>query len=141
MLNLRRCFLPLISAVSIAIGSMVALPQVATAAGSPARGQTGTVAGTVQLLACGGAPPPGIPAPCLFRPLAGAIVELDAGGRTVRSTRTDAKGRYFLRATAGIYTLRVILAETSAISGDSQTVRINRHRRVEADFQLIFWAA
>jgi len=141
MLNLRRHVLALVSAVSIAVGSMIALPQVATAAGSQARGQNGTVAGTAHLLACGGFPPPGIPPPCLSRPLAGAHVELEAGGRTVASTSTDAKGRYLLRATAGNYTLRVVLAETSAISGDSQTVRINRHRRVEADFQLTFWAA
>jgi hypothetical protein len=154
-LNLRRHALPLAAAVSIVVGSMVALPSVAMASfvndltyqgqhGSEhakAIGKTGTVAGTVQLLACGGPPPMGPPRPCIFRPMAGAQVDLDAGGRTVTSAITDVNGHYSARVPAGIYTVRVVLPQSLALLGASQTVRVVRHELEEADFQLTFQAA
>jgi hypothetical protein len=147
--------LPLAAAGSIVVGSMVALPSVAMASfvndltyqgqhGSEhakAIGKTGTVVGTVQLLACGGPPPLGPPRPCIFRPVAGAQVELDAGSRSVTSVITDASGHYSARVTAGTYTVRVVQPQSLALLGAPQTVRVERRELVEADFQLVFQAA
>ena len=104
-------------------------------------GKTGTVVGTVQLLACGGPPPLGPPRPCIFRPVAGAQVELDAGSRSVTSVITDASGHYSARVTAGTYTVRVVQPQSLALLGAPQTVRVERRELVEADFQLVFQAA
>lgn len=109
------------------------------AAGSPAGDRTGTVVGTVQLRACGGPPPPpSAPPQCLFRPLAGALVELDASGRTVNRVSTDANGRYSVRIAAGTYSVRVVLAQSSPMLTDSRTVKVDPGQRVRADFQLTF---
>jgi hypothetical protein len=166
-LNILRHVLPWVSAASIALGAMVALPNAATASfvngltyqgehscsgpamrlvdcgadRSEARGQTGTVTGTVLLLACGGPPPLGPPRPCVFRPVAGAQVELDAGGRTAKSAITDADGRYSARVTAGIYTVRIALPLSLALLGAPQTVNVRPRELVEADFRLTFQAA
>lgn len=121
-------------------GSLVLLLGCGTA-GAPAGDRTGTVAGTVLLRACGGPPPLGPPQPCLFKPLAGAQVELDAGGQTVKSATTDANGRYSVRVAAGTYTVRVVLTQIAALSGDSRTVKVDAGQRVVADFQLTFQAA
>ena len=98
--------------------------------------------GTVQLLACGGPPPPpGItPRPCIFQPVAGAEIDLNAGGRTVTSALTDSHGRYSARVKAGMYTVRIALPLTLASLGAPQTVNVRPRALVESDFRLTFWA-
>ena len=167
MLNLRRRVLLLVSSASIAVGSMAALPSVAmasfdkeptdqgqhscsaTAVGlvscdadsSQARGRTGTVAGTVQLLACGGPPPVGVPRPCIFRPVAGAQIALDTGGRTAIRVFTDTGGRYSARVAPGIYKVHLVSPQSLALLAAPRTLKVAPRQSVQVDFRLIFQAA
>lgn len=109
-------------------------------AGSSQTDQPGAVSGVVQVRGCGGPPPLTTPIPCLLRPMAGAQVEIDAGGGTLKKATTDAGGRYSFSISAGTYTVHVLTAQSIRLSNDTRTVTVAPGQRVELDFQLIFLA-
>ena len=102
--------------------------------------QTGTVAGQVEVRACGG-PPVDSPAPCIFRPMAGARVDLENGSRTVKSALTDAGGHYSVSVAPGAYIVHFVGTQSTAMTGDSKSVQVEPGQVVEADFDITFQAA
>jgi hypothetical protein len=165
-LTVPRHVLPWVSAASIALGAMVVLPGAAMAGfdkeltdqgqhscsepavrlvgcdadSSHARAQTGMVAGTVQLLACGGPPPIGVPRPCIFRPVAGAQIARDSGGRTATRVFTDTGGRYSVRVASGIYKVHLVSPQSLAMLASPRTLKVAPRQSVQVDFRLIFMA-
>ena len=101
--------------------------------------QTGTLAGLVELSACGG-PPVDSPAPCTFRPMAGAQIEFQTGSQIVNRAVTDSAGRYSVSVAAGTYTVHVVVVHGVAITEDSRTVKVEPGQRVVTDFHLMFQA-
>jgi hypothetical protein len=72
--------------------------------------------------------------------MSGTQVDLDAGGRIVKSATTGADGRYSVAIAAGTYAVRVVWVQSAAVTGNSHTVTVAPGQRVEADLQISFQA-
>jgi hypothetical protein len=101
--------------------------------------QSGTVAGLVEFRGCGGAPVDS-PTPCIFRPMAGARIDFGVGGQIVTRAVSDAGGRYSVSVAPGTYRVHVAVVQSSAITDDSRTVKVEPGQHVVADFHLTFQA-
>lgn len=123
------------------VASVLLLAACGAAAPSSSGPQAGTITGVVEFRACGGAPPVESPAPCVFRPMAGARIDFELPAQTVVSAKTDATGRYSVSVAPGTYTAHVVIAQSGATVEDSRTVTVEPGQRVVADFQLTFRAA
>ena len=81
------------------------------------------------------------PRPCIFRPMAGARVDLAAGNQAITSAVTDTNGRYSISVAPGTYSVHVVIAQGATTTEDSRTVKVAPGQHVVADFQLSFLAA
>ena len=122
------------------VASVLLLAGCGAAAPNSSSTQAGTITGVVEFRACGGPPPVDSPAPCVFRPMAGARVDFELRRQIVVSATTDATGRYLVSVAPGTYTAHIVIAQSSATVEDSRTVTVEPGQRVVADFQLTFRA-